>query len=151
MVVALSKMDLLDKKAMTAAEEAAREKLAFVPYVPIVRTSAKTGRGISELLATIDRVREAFVRRVPTGEINRFFEGVLETHPPPTMGGRAPRLYYVTQAQVAPPTFVAMTNAPDSIHFSYRRYVVNQLRQHFDFEGVPIRVHYKARRRRERS
>ncbi|HZU82120.1 MAG TPA: hypothetical protein VE987_04350, partial [Polyangiaceae bacterium] len=74
-----------------------------------------------------------------------------ETHPPPTMGGRAARLYYVTQAEVAPPTFVAMTNAPDGIHFSYRRYVVNQLRAHFGFEGVPIRVHYKARRRRERG
>ena len=64
------------------------------------------------------------------------------------MGGRAPRLYYVTQAEVAPPTFVAMTNAPDSIHFSYRRFVVNQLRKQFGFEGVPVRVHYKARRRR---
>ena len=65
------------------------------------------------------------------------------------MGGRAPRLYYVTQAETAPPTFIAMTNAPDSIHFSYKRFVVNQLRKSFGFEGVPVRVHYKARRRRE--
>jgi GTP-binding protein len=97
----------------------------------------------------MDRVQEAFRKRVTTGELNRFFEQVIETRPPPTMGGRAPRLYYVTQAQVAPPTFVAMTNAPDSIHFSYRRFVTNQLRERFGFEGVPVRVHYRARRRRD--
>jgi GTP-binding protein len=65
------------------------------------------------------------------------------------MGNRAPRNYYVTQAAVAPPTFVAMTNAPDSIHFSYQRFVVNQLRKKFGFEGAPVRVIYKARRRRD--
>ena len=149
MVVALNKSDLLDKKGFAKAEENAREKLSFIPYVPVVRISAKTGRGVPELFETIDRVRESFFKRVPTGELNRFFETVLDTHPPPTMGGRAPRLYYVTQAEAAPPTFVAMTNAPDSIHFSYRRYVLNQLRKHFGFEGVPVRVHYKAKRKRE--
>jgi GTP-binding protein len=148
MVVALNKSDLLDKAAFAKAEENAREKLSFAPYVPVVRISAKTGRGVGELFATIDKVRDAFYRRVGTGELNRFFETVLDTKPPPTMGGRAPRLYYVTQAEVAPPTFVAMTNAPDAIHFSYRRFVLNQLRKHFGFEGVPVRVHYKARRRR---
>jgi hypothetical protein len=73
---------------------------------------------------------------------------VIETRPPPTMGSRAPRIYYVTQAAVAPPTFIAMTNAPDNIHFSYQRYVINQLRKQFGFEGCPVRVHYKPRRRR---
>ena len=149
MVVALNKSDLLSKTAFAKAEELAREKLSFAPFVPVVRISAKTGRGIGELFTTIDRVREAYYRRIGTGELNRFFEGVLELKPPPTMGGRAPRLYYVTQAEVAPPTFIVMTNAPDSIHFSYRRFVMNQLRKHFGFDGVPVRVHYKARRRRE--
>jgi GTP-binding protein len=149
MIVALNKVDLLSKRDLAKAGEAARDKLTFVPYVPFVHTSAKTGRGMAELFSTIDRVRESFFSRVPTGELNRFFEQVLESHPPPTMGGRAPRLYYVTQAEVAPPTFIAMTNAPDAIHFSYRRFVVNQLRQRFGFEGVPVRVNYKARRRRD--
>jgi GTP-binding protein len=147
-VVALNKADLLSKTEFGKAEETAREKLSFVPYVPVVRISAKTGRGVPELFATIDRVRDAFFKRVGTGELNRFFEQVIETKPPPTMGGRSPRLYYVTQPEVAPPTFVAMTNWPESIHFSYRRFVVNQLRKSFGFEGCPVRVHYKARRRR---
>jgi GTP-binding protein len=147
MVVALNKSDLLDKTEAAKAEELAREKLSFVPYVPVVRTSAKTGRGVGELFETVDRVGKAFRKRVTTGELNRFFEHVLETRPPPTMGGRAPRLYYVTQTSTAPPTFVAMTSAPDAIHFSYQRFVVNRLREHFGFEGVPVRVHYRARRR----
>ena len=151
MIVALNKVDLMKAGDLGKAEAQARDRLTFAPYVPLVRVSAKTGRGVAELFATIDRVREGFHRRIPTGELNRFFEQVLDSHPPPTMGGRAPRLYYVTQAAVQPPTFVAMTNAPDSIHFSYRRFVVNQLRKHFGFEGVPVRVHYKARRRRERG
>lgn len=151
MVVALNKADLLDREGLKKAEETAREKLSFVSYVPILRTSAETGRGLGDLFAAIDRVHAGFFRRVGTGELNRFFEQVLEVRPPPTVGGRAPRLYYVTQASVAPPTFVAMTNAPDAIHFSYRRFVVNQLRGQFGFEGAPVRVHYKARRRRENA
>jgi GTP-binding protein len=150
MVVVLSKCDLLPQAELAKAEETAREKLSFVPYVPIVRTSSKTGRGLGELFGTVDRVRDAFFLRVKTGELNRFFEQVLDTRPPPTMGAKAPRLYYVTQAEVAPPTFVVMTSAPDSIHFSYQRFVVNQLRKQFGFEGCPVRVQYRARRRREK-
>ncbi len=149
MIVGLNKSDLLSKLELAKAEENAREKLSFVNYVPVVRMSAKTGRGLTDLFSTMSRVQQAFRKRVTTGELNRFFEQVIETRPPPTMGGRAPRLYYVTQAQVAPPTFVAMTNAPDSIHFSYRRFVTNQLRERFGFDGCPVRVHYRARRRRD--
>jgi GTP-binding protein len=151
MVIALNKTDLCDNRALKSAEENARDKLSFLPYIPLVRLSAKTGRGVGELLRVVDRVKETFMKRVPTGELNRFFETVLDTHPPPTSGGKAPRLYYVTQAETAPPTFVAITNAPDAIHFSYRRFVVNRLRAHFGFQGVPVRVFYKAKRRRERA
>ena len=84
---------------------------------------------------------------MPTAEVNRFFEEVLAHHPPPTSGGRAVRLYYVTQARTAPPTFMISTNYPDRVHFSYQRYVTNQLREHFGFEGTPIRVHYRPHKR----
>jgi GTP-binding protein len=149
MIIVLNKMDLVKKDEVARIEEQTRDKISFAPYVPIVNLSAKTGRGVSELFRTIDTVRDSFNKRIGTGELNRFFESVLDTHPPPTQGGKAPRLYYVTQAESSPPTFVAMTNAPDSIHFSYRRFVVNQFRKHFGFEGVPIRVFYKAKRKRE--
>lgn len=150
-VVALNKADQLDAAGKKKAEQAAKEKLSFAPWAPVVFTSALTGRGTNTLLKTVQTVRDNFRRRVPTGELNRFFEGVLQTHPPPTQGGKAPRLYFITQAESAPPLFVIMASAPEAVHFSYQRYVSNQIRKHFEFDGVPVRVAYRARRRKSRD
>jgi GTP-binding protein len=148
-VIALNKIDLVDKSRVKKLDEETRDKLSFVPWAPIVHVSAHTGRGMNVLFDTVARVAEAYRRRVPTGELNRFFETVLASHPPPTAGGRAPRLYYITQAESSPPLFVIIASDPTKIHFSYRRYVMNQLRKAFGFEGVPVRVKYKEKRRRE--
>ena len=148
-VIALNKVDLLDKKAIGKLDEGARDKLSFTPWAPIVHVSAQTGRGMTGLFETVRRVAEAYRRRVSTAELNRFFEQVLATHPPPTSGGRAPRLFFITQAETSPPLFVVIASDPEKIHFSYRRYVQNQIRQTFNFEGVPVRVKYKERRRRD--
>ena len=147
MVIALNKMDLLSKDKTAKAEEAARDKISFAPFVPVVRVSAKTGRGFGDLFDTIDSVDRSFRRRIGTGELNRFFEQVLETRTPPTSGGRAPRLYYITQAETSPPVFVVIASSPESVHFSYQRFVVNQLRKAFGFDGVPIKVVYREKRR----
>lgn len=147
-VIALNKADLLDRKAIGRAETLALEKLSFAPWAPVVHLSAKTGRGVGGLFDVVTRVREDWTKRVPTGEMNRFFEEVLATHPPPTSGGRAVRLYFVTQAETRPPTFVIVTNEPENVHFSYQRYIQNQIRKRFGFEGVPIRIRYRKKRRR---
>jgi GTP-binding protein len=147
MIIALNKIDLLTKAELAKAEESARDKISFAPFVPVVLVSAKTGKGIANLFDKIDTVAESFHGRVGTGALNRFFEQVLQTKPPPTMGGRAPRLYYITQAESSPPLFVIISSSPESVHFSYQRFVINQLRQHFGFEGVPIRVVYRDKRR----
>lgn len=147
-VIALNKLDLLEDVRRKKLEEDARDKLSFVPWAPIVPISAATGRGVGNLVSTISRVHEAYRKRISTGELNRFFEQVLAIRPPPTQGNRTPRLYYVTQAQTSPPLFVVMTNEPEHIHFSYQRFVVNRLREAFGFEGVPLKVVYKKRRRR---
>ncbi|MBL8714401.1 MAG: ribosome biogenesis GTPase Der, partial [Myxococcales bacterium] len=147
-VIALNKSDLLDGKALKKAEEQALDKISFTPWAPIVRISAKTGRGVGALVDTVAKVREDWVKRVGTGEMNRFFEEVLATHPPPTSGGRAVRLYFVTQAETRPPTFIIVTNEPENVHFSYQRYIQNQIRKRFGFEGVPIRIRYRKKRRR---
>jgi GTP-binding protein len=147
-VIAVNKTDLMDAKARKGIEEQARDKLSFVPWAPIVPISAKNGRGVGQLLGTIHEVFTSYRSRVSTGQLNRFFEHVLATHPPPTMGNKAPRLFFVTQAETAPPAFVVMTNEPEHIHFSYQRYIINQLRKAFGFSGVPIRIFYKKRRRR---
>lgn len=147
-IIAVNKTDLMDAKARKGLEEQARDKLSFCPWAPIVPISAKNGRGVGQLLGTIQEVFTAYRSRVSTGHLNRFFEQVLATHPPPTMGNKAPRLFFVTQAETAPPAFVVMTNEPEHIHFSYQRYIINQLRKAFGFSGVPLRIHYKKRRRR---
>lgn len=148
-IVGLNKSDLLTKSEQAAALEKAKETLHFAPWIPILRLSAMKGRGTKALMARIDKSYAEFSRRVTTSELNRFFTEVLERRAPPTRGGKAPRLYYVTQAQTKPPLFVAMCNAPDLIDESYKRFVVNQLREAFGFESVPVRVSYRARRRRE--
>jgi GTP-binding protein len=146
MIVVLNKMDLLDKAEQEKAVARAKEILNFAAWAPIVRLSALTGRGQKTLLEQVDRALACFSQRISTAELNRFFEQVLEHHPPPPQSGRSVRLYYLTQAQVEPPTFVAMTNHPEDIHFSYKRYVQNQLRKRFGFEGVPVRVVYRKKK-----
>ncbi len=148
-VVGLNKLDLLSSKEQKRALEGARDELRFAPWAPIVPLSAKTGHGVSELMRRVSAVYAEFGRRVSTGELNRFFEEVLERRTPPTSGGRAPRVYYITQAETAPPVFVAMSNAPDNIAESYKRFVTNQIRAAFGFEGVPVLVRYRQRARKE--
>lgn len=148
-IVGLNKSDLLTKSEQVAGVDKAKETLHFAPWIPIVRLSAMKGRGTKALMARIDKSYAEFSRRVTTSQLNRFFVEVLERRTPPTRGGKAPRLFYVTQAQTKPPLFVAMCNLPDLIDESYKRFLVNQLRDAFGFESVPIRVSYRARRRRE--
>ncbi|MBX7195504.1 MAG: ribosome biogenesis GTPase Der [Sandaracinaceae bacterium] len=149
LVVGLNKSDLLDEKERKQAMQKARETLAFAPWAWIVMLSAKTGRAANQVLEAADRAIASHRARVTTSECNRFFEEVLDRHPPPTYKSRPVRLYYVTQAETRPPRFVVVTNEPEGVHFSYQRYVVNALRERFGFEGTPIRVSYRAKSKRE--
>lgn len=148
-IVGLNKSDLQSKKEQEAAAEKARDELRFAGWVPMVHLSAKTGRGVKELLDLAARASKEFKRRIPTGELNRFIENVILNHPPPTARGRAPRIFYMTQAQAHPPVFVAMCNAPEYITVAYQRFVASQIRKTFDFRAVPITVQYRARKRNE--
>ncbi|MFK7985412.1 MAG: ribosome biogenesis GTPase Der [Sandaracinaceae bacterium] len=150
LVIGLNKQDLIrNQETRRKAITRAKEILAFAPWAPIIPVSAKSGRGTHKLLRAVGAALVEHKKRISTSEINRFVEEVLEHHPPPTHKGKAIRLFYVTQAAVEPPTFVVVCNYPDAVHFSYQRYVINSIRQRFGFEGVPVRVFYRARRRRE--
>lgn len=148
LVLALNKIDLMNRDEQKKAMDRTREVLAFAPWAPLVTVSALEGKGINALLGRIVDAVEEHRKRIGTAEMNRFFEEVLDKHPPPTMHHRPVRLYYITQASVAPPTFVVMTNSPDDVHFSYQRYVVNQIRQRFGFKGTPIRVRYRGKKKK---
>jgi GTP-binding protein len=149
LVIVLNKTDLLSREALERAKDHAREVLSFVPWAPIVTTSAKTGNGLGRLLERVGEVVAEHDKRVTTAEINRFFEEVLDRHPPPSMRGKPVRLYYVTQVATRPPTFVAVTNEPTAVHFSYQRYVTNQIRERFGFRGVPVRVKYRGKKKKQ--
>lgn len=148
-VIGLNKSDLLDPAERQEAVRKAKETLAFASWAKIVLLSAKTGRGATRILDAVDDAVASHRARVSTSAINRFFDEVLDHHPPPTYKHRSVRLYYVTQAETRPPRFVVVTNEPEGIHFSYERYVVNALRERFGFEGTPIRVSYRAKNRKE--
>jgi GTP-binding protein len=148
LVIALNKTDLLDEPGRKQALQQARDTFAFASWAPIQFVSVHSGRGVKKLMHSVRDGAAAHKKRVTTAELNRFFEEVLERHPPPTMDSRSVRLYYVTQVQSGPPTFVIQSNYPERVHFSYRRYVVNQIRERFGFVGTPLRVMYRGRDKR---
>ena len=149
LVIALNKGDLLDDAARKAAISSARDVFSFASWAPIQLVSVEKGRGVRKLMQLVRTISKAHKHRVGTAQVNRFFEEVLAHHPPPTMNNRSVRLYYATQVQASPPTFVIASNYPERVHFSYRRYVVNQLRERFGFEGTPVRVFYRGKETRE--
>ncbi len=148
-IVAVNKWDLMkDRGADYAGEfdDQMRRRLKFLEYAPVLHISAATGERTARLLETIDRVADSRKRRVSTGELNRFVETVTAAHPPASPGRKAVRILYAAQVGVAPPSFVFFTNVATTFHFSYQRFLVNQLREAFGFLGTPIRLQVRARR-----
>jgi GTPase len=148
-IVAVNKWDLVKAEGPDFAErfdDEMRRRLKFLEFAPVLHISAMTGERTPRLLETIDRVAEARKRRVGTGELNRFVEAVTAAHPPASPGRKAVRILYAAQIGVAPPSFVFFTNVATTFHFSYQRFLVNQLRESFGFLGTPIRIQVRARR-----
>jgi GTP-binding protein len=128
-------------------DEELRRQLKFLDYAPILHISALTGERAPKLLETIDRITESRKKRIKTPELNKFVAEVTAAHPPASPGRQHVRILYAAQTGVAPPTFVFFTNVATRFHFSYERFLVNQLRERFGFEGTPIRFHVRTRRR----
>ncbi len=124
-------------------------RFTFLEHAPVVFLSALKGTGIVQFFAAIDEVMAAYTRRVTTGDLNRFFDGVVRDHPPPLSKGHAVRLNYITQAGVKPPTFVVFANNAKAVSAHYRRYLENALRRRFGFRGTPIRIVIRSKRGRE--
>jgi len=146
-VVALNKVDLIHAKDIEKAKAEAAHTLHFARWTKIIPLSAHTGHGVAQLMAEVALVGRRMQHRVPTSALNRFFEQLLLDHPPPTRAGKAPRIYYLTQIGVRPPTFVAFCSSPEHVAEAYRRYVVNRLRQEFSYEGVPLRLFFRGKDR----
>src|SRR5262245_7658665 len=124
-----------------------RRKMRFLDYAQILHISALTGERAGKVLETIDRVAAARRVRVPTPALNRFVEAVTAANPPVSPGRRHVRILYAAQIGIAPPSFVFFTNVATTFHFSYERFLVNQLREEFGFVGSPIRIQVRRRAR----
>jgi len=120
-------------------------RFRFITDLQYAFISAREGEGIGQIFQLIDTVHKGYSQRVSTGDLNRFFERITESHPPPVYKGKRVKLYYITQAGVRPPTFVLFANAPKGVPDHYLRYIENQLRETFGFTGTPIRIRLRQR------
>ena len=148
LVVAVNKWDLVaDKTDRTFDQyvEWIRNEVPFLDFAPIVSISAKTGQRVGRVLEAAIDIWGERRKRIPTGELNRMLTAATDRTPPPPVRGHRPRLFYATQAAVAPPTFVFFASDASAVHFSYRRYLENQLRERFGFDGTPIRLVFRDR------
>ena len=125
---------LLDDGGVSRAK--ARDvELNFMPYAPLVFVSAKFGQRVQQVLDAALAVVAERRKRVPTAALNKMLKDAVFAHPPPSKPGKWLKFYYATQADVSPPTFIIFTNDPEQVHFSYRRYLENRLRETFGFAG----------------
>lgn len=147
LVVAINKWDLIEKdhSTMEAFRAKAARELDFMAYAPVVFISAKSGQRVGQVIEASLDVLEQRGKRVSTAQLNKLLKEAVAKHPPPSRPGKWVKFFYATQADVSPPTFVFFTNDPKQIHFSYRRYLENELRQAFGFEGTPLRISFRDR------
>lgn len=146
-VIVVNKWDTLDKDTHTMSdfENLIRNEFQYLDYAPIVFVSAKTGQRLKNLPALILRASENQNRRIQSSVLNEVLNDAMTVTPTPTSNGKRLRIYYMTQVAVKPPTFVVFVNDPDLLHFSYQRFLINQLRETFDFTGTPIHLIARSR------
>ncbi len=147
LILALNKWDLLreEPERRRRLMEEAKDALRFAPWAPVVTISAKTGWGVHKVLSSAERVFQEYSRRTATGPLNKALEEILEHHQPPMVGRRRLKFYYASQVSTRPPTVVLVVNDPASVHFSYRRYLHNELRRVMGLTVAPLRLVFKER------
>jgi GTP-binding protein len=148
LIIALNKWDVAENppSLFQGVRFALDEGLAQVKGVPLLTVSGATGRGLDQLLAAAFETRDAWSKRVSTGQLNRWFEKAVETNPPPAPGGRRIKLRYLTQAKTRPPGFVLFGTRVDQLPESYKRYIINGIRRDLGFGAVPVRLTVRAPR-----
>jgi GTP-binding protein len=147
MVIAFNKWDLVKNKPslIKSLEDSIDRKLGFVSFVPTINISALTGERVKKLFTSIDKVWVQYNSHVSTPAINKALENIVKKHPPPFIGGKRPKFYYATQVSIHPPAFIFFVNRPDSIHFSYKRYLINQFKEQFGLNIIPIKIFFRER------
>jgi GTP-binding protein len=147
LILALNKWDVAENASalFNGVKAALAEGLSQLRDVPLLTVSAKTGKGIDTIIEVAFELREAWGRRVPTGELNRWFESAIEANPPPAPKGQRIKLRYITQVKSRPPAFVVFGNRLDELPDSYRRYLLNAMRRELGLAAVPLRLDFRGR------
>lgn len=146
-IVVVNKWDAIEKDTYTMSEFTlhVRQELNFLDYVPVLFISAKTGQRVHQVLPTALQVQEERLLRIQTSRFNQIIRGALDRHPPPSKAGRHLKIYYGSQIRTEPPTFILHVNDPELAHFTYIRFLENQIRESHPFLGTPIRIRLRAR------
>lgn len=144
-VLAVNKWDLIADTSVTEYNKYIGSKIKFMAYAPVLYISAKLGQGVDKIVPQVCQIYQERLRRLPTSAVNRVVQEAVAAHNLPRSGGKQLKVLYATQAEVNPPTFVFFVNDVKLVHFSYRRYLENKLRQSFGFVGTPLRLVFKAR------
>ncbi|EIZ78571.1 GTP-binding protein EngA [Novosphingobium sp. Rr 2-17] len=146
LMIAINKWDVAEdaSKLFNGIRFALDEGLAQVRGVPLLAVSARTGKGLDEMVAAAFSIREAWSKRVPTSGLNRWFDDALSANPPPAPGGKRIKLRYITQAKTRPPGFVIFGTRLDLLPESYKRYLINGIRRELGFDAVPIRLNLRS-------
>ncbi len=146
-ILVVNKWDLIkgDIRKRRLLDNAIERQLKFISFAPRINVSALTGERVMKLFGKIDTVYDQFSKRISTGALNRAIQKVIEKHPPPWLGRGRLKFFYATQGRTRPPTFMVFVNRPDKLHFSYERFLVNQLREQFGLDCAPIRLKFRER------
>ncbi|NLK49964.1 MAG: ribosome biogenesis GTPase Der [Candidatus Cloacimonetes bacterium] len=147
-MIVFNKWDLVEKDTHSTSKFIAElhREMPFLQFAPVQFISAKTSQRIHRVMETVAKIEEEAQKRIPTSELNRFVEKVIGRRPPTHPKGKYVKIYYVTQASIKPPTFIFFCNQPQLVTENYRRFLHNQLREMFSFEGVSIRLIFKGRK-----
>lgn len=150
-IIVINKWDLVEKDSKTSLRftETIRNELAFMQYAPVLFVSALTKQRVHRVTELVKFVAEQHSMRISTSVLNQVIEDAVAINPPPTAVGKRLKIYFTTQPNVKPPTFVFFVNDPDIMHFSYLRYLENKLREAFGFEGTPIKLVVRGRKENE--
>ncbi|MBM9616543.1 ribosome biogenesis GTPase Der [Desulfobulbus rhabdoformis] len=153
LIILINKWDLIadDKKRQEQLMEEVGRALKFIPFAPILKVSALTGKGIKRLFPEIGKVHRQFHQRFPTAALNRLLAEAVERHEPPYYHGRRLKFYYTAQLGTAPPFFAVVSNDPKGIHFSYQRYLTNCFRDGLGLDRVPVQLMFRQRKGRKKK
>ncbi|MGB9792956.1 MAG: ribosome biogenesis GTPase Der [Thermacetogeniaceae bacterium] len=147
LIIIINKWDLVKKEQNTKNmyDQLIKWRLDFLGFAPLHYVSALTGQGVDRILPLVDRVYSEYTKRISTGSLNSWLMETVYLNPPPAVKGVEVKFYYAVQAEQRPPLFVFFVNRPEMVHFSYKRYLENQLRKAYGFEGTPIRLIFRKR------